>query len=206
MSRNDSLLITLKKYMPDGGAEYAHEILWKYGIQLHIKKPRRTKLGDYRPPRPGEPHRISINNDLNPYAFLVTFLHEAAHLVNFEKNGFKVMPHGGEWKQEFHSISQPILHAHILPEKVMFALDRYLKNPKASSCTDPYLYRTLKQFDIQKDNTLLVEEVPMGAKFNLGDGRVFVKQERLRSRYRCLELKTNKSYLVPGLMEVEILP
>ena len=72
---------------PEGSADYAYDILWKYGIQLRIKKPRTTKLGDYRPPQPGEARRISINKDLNKFSFLVTFLHETAHLINFEKKG-----------------------------------------------------------------------------------------------------------------------
>ena len=45
---SSELLKTLEKYVPLGSAQYAHDLLWKYGIQLHIKKPRKTKLGDYR--------------------------------------------------------------------------------------------------------------------------------------------------------------
>ena len=129
---NSELLVILQKYLPEGSADYAHDILWKYGIQLRIKKPRATKLGDYRPPQTGEAHRISINKDLNKYAFLVTFLHETAHLINFEKRGFKVQPHGLEWKQEFQVVTKPMLHETILPIDVQNALHRYLKNPKAS--------------------------------------------------------------------------
>ena len=195
----------LGKYLPTGSVDYAHDLLWKYGIQLHIKKPRTTKFGDYRYPRPGEPHRISVNNNLNPYAFLVTFLHEAAHLVNFEKRGrHNIKPHGKEWKLEFREIATPVLNKEFLPEPVLYALDGYLSNPKASSCTDPKLFRTLKKYDLQQDIKLMVEEVPMEGNFRTKDGRVFKKVEKLRSRYRCIEVKTAKIYLVPGLMEVEL--
>ena len=122
---HSELLVILQKYLPEGSADYAHDILWKYGIQLRIKKPRATKLGDYRPPQTGEAHRISINKDLNKYAFLVTFLHETAHLINFEKRGFKVQPHGLEWKQEFQVVTKPMLHETILPNDVQGALQRY---------------------------------------------------------------------------------
>jgi hypothetical protein len=201
---HSELLVILKKYLPEGSADYAHDILWKYGIQLRIKKPRATKLGDYRPPQPGEAHRISINKDLNKYAFLVTFLHETAHLINFEKRGFKVQPHGLEWKQEFQVVTKPMLHETILPTDVQSALHRYLKNPKASSCTDPFLFKTLRTYDDRPDHMVLVESIPLQTLFKTKDGRVFTKLEKMRSRYRCVENQTGKIYLVPGLLEVEI--
>lgn len=201
---HSELLVILKKYLPEGSADYAHDILWKYGIQLRIKKPRATKLGDYRPPQPGEAHRISINKDLNKYAFLVTFLHETAHLINFEKRGFKVQPHGLEWKQEFQVVTKPMLHETILPNDVQSALNRYLKNPKASSCTDPFLFKTLRSYDDRPDHMVLVESIPLQTLFKTKDGRVFTKLEKMRSRYRCVENQTGKIYLVPGLLEVEI--
>lgn len=199
---SNGLLQTLEKYLPQGSAQYAHDLLWKYGIQLHIKKPRKTKLGDYRPPRPGEPHRISVNNDLNPYSFLITFLHETAHLINFEKNGYKVKPHGGEWKSEFFEVSRPILVDSYLPNDVLTAVSNYVKNPAASSCTSPELVRTLKQYDIRKELHLLVENIQEGAQFYI-ENRLFERGPKLRSRFRCKEIVTGKWYFVPGLMEVK---
>lgn len=196
------LLQTLEKYLPPGSAQYAHQLLWKYGIQLHIKKPRKSKLGDYRPPKSGEAHRISINNDLNPYSFLITFLHETAHLINFEKNGLRVKPHGAEWKNEFHEVAKPVLATSYLPEDVLNAVGNYVKNPAASSCTSPELVRTLKQYDIRKELTVLVENIQEGAEFYIED-RLFLRGPKLRSRYRCKELHTSKWYFVPGLMEVK---
>ena len=204
MEKDTQLHKILQKYLPNDSVDYAHELLWKYGIQLHIKKPRVTKFGDYRPPKTGEPHRISINNDLNPFAFLVTFLHETAHLVNYEDNGFRVSPHGKEWKQTFHLVSSPILKAHILPNDVLSALSGYLNNPAASSCSDPVLFRTLKNYDNRPEHLVLLESLPLGAEFSIRESRKFVKGEKIRSRYRCQEMNTGKVYLVHGLMEVEI--
>ena len=199
---SSELLKTLEKYVPPGSAQYAHDLLWKYGIQLHIKKPRKTKLGDYRPPRKGEPHRISVNNNLNPYSFLITFLHETAHLINFEKNGVKVKPHGKEWKSEFQEVAKPILEPDFLPHDILKAVGNYVKNPAASSCTSPELVRALKQYDISNSSSLLLESLPENAFFFIED-RLFQKGPKLRSRYRCKELATNKWYFVPGLMEVK---
>jgi hypothetical protein len=51
---------------------------------------------------------------------------------------------------------------------------------------------------------VLVESVPMQTLFKTKDGRIFKKLEKMRSRYRCVENQTGKIYLVPGLLEVEI--
>ncbi len=189
----------LSKYLPDGTVDYAVEIMLQYKIQLRIKKPRLSKLGDYRPPQPGEAHKISLNKDLNPYSFLITYLHEVAHLINFEEFRGRVAPHGAEWKINFQKISQPVFSKNVLPDDVYLALLSYLKNPKASSCTDPQLVRTLKRYDTHNDY-ILVEDIALGHLFQTQDGRKFRKIEKVRSRFRCIEEQSGKIYLVPGLM------
>lgn len=196
----DQLIPVLQKYLPTGSELYAADLMEKHKIQLRIKNPRLTKLGDYRPPTQNSSHRISINKDLNPFSFLITFIHEVAHLVNFEKSGPRVPPHGNEWKKEFQIVSTPIVQQNILPSDVHAALNRYLKNPKASSCTDPFLVRTLRQYDAENE-WVLVEEIQLGLNFETQDGRQFKKQEKMRTRFRCTEIKTGKIFLVPGLMQ-----
>lgn len=100
----EQLIPVLRKYLPAGSELYAADLMEKHKIQLRIKNPRLTKLGDYRPPTEDNSHRISINRDLNPFAFLITFMHEVAHLLNFEKSGPRVPPHGLEWKREFQVV------------------------------------------------------------------------------------------------------
>jgi hypothetical protein len=46
-----------------------------------------------------------------------------------------------------------------------------------------------------------VEEIPMGLNFETQDGRVFKKLEKMRTRYRCTEIRSGKIFLVPGLMQ-----
>jgi hypothetical protein len=203
MSEKQQLLAVLKKYLPTGTEEYATELLLRHRIHLHIKRPRQTKYGDYRPPLAGENHRISVNKDLNPYAFLITFLHEVAHLLNFEKNRGRVQPHGQEWKWFFREVSTPVFQEEVLPRDVHQSLNIYLSNPKASSCSSPQLVRTLRKYDA--DTTwVLVEEVPANTAFETKDGRSFVKGERMRTRYRCVESATGKVFLVPGLMQCRL--
>jgi hypothetical protein len=196
----EQLIPVLQKYLPSGSEHYAADLMSHHKIQLRIKNPRLTKLGDYRPPTNESSHRISINRDLNPFSFLITFMHEVAHLVNFEKSGPRVPPHGIEWKREFQVVSTPIIQLNLLPNDVHSALNRYLKNPKASSCTDANLVRTLRNYDTSQEH-MLVEEIPSNEIFETQDGRRFMKLEKMRTRFRCQELKTGKIYLVPGLMQ-----
>jgi len=198
--KKEQLIPILRKYLPEGSELYAADLMEKHKIQLRIKNPRLTKLGDYRPPTTEDSHRISINRDLNPFAFLITFMHEVAHLLNFEKSGLRVPPHGIEWKREFQLVSSPIVTQNLLPQDVHMALNKYLKNPKASSCTDAQLVRTLRKYNLNSE-WVLVEEIPLGLAFETQDGRKFKKLEKMRTRFRCTELQSGKIYMVPGLMQ-----
>lgn len=190
----------LTPFLPSGSEHYVAEFLIEKVVHFTVSKKRKTKLGDYRHPYEGKPHRISVNGDLNVYAFLVTTLHEMAHLTTYEKYGNRVKPHGEEWKNEFKSISKPIFEKAILPEDVQLALKNYLKNAKASSCSDDKLYRVLKRYD--KTAGITLEELKTGAHFQL-NGKIFVKGKKLRTRFECEELSSQRKYRVLGLAEVE---
>jgi hypothetical protein len=77
-----------------------------------------------------------------------------------------------------------------------------LTNTKASSCTDHQLSRVLKSYDKQKEGSVLLERLPKNSTFAL-NGRHFVKGPLRRKRYVCQEVRSNKSYLVSALAEVE---
>jgi SprT protein len=140
----------LSKYIPE---QSVHTIaLWvrQYNFDLKITSSRSTKLGDYRSPFKGQRHKITVNHNLNRYAFLITLVHEVAHLTAFEKFSHRIKPHGEEWKQEYQRLMHPFLHDNILPNDVQLALKSYLINPAASSCADENLLRTLKRYTITK--------------------------------------------------------
>ena len=59
----------LSSYIPKEATMQIYTWLNTYNCQLKIKKPRQTKLGDYRCPQNGKGHIISINNNLNPTPF-----------------------------------------------------------------------------------------------------------------------------------------
>jgi len=142
---------------------------------------------------------------LNAYAFLVTTVHEFAHLHTWNEHKHKAKPHGSEWKANFKKMMQPFFEQEIFPPDVKHAIVRYLNNPAASSCTDLHLYKSLRLYDAPKPEThLTVEKVAPNALFKLKNGRVFRKEEKLRKRYKCVEVKTRRIYLFSPIAEVEL--
>lgn len=192
----------IKRFVPEGTEIYVVELLAKYKIQLKLNKPRASKYGDYRSPmRSDNYHRITVNKDLNPYSFLITFLHEVAHLTAFEKFQNRIDPHGKEWKNEFKFLLHPVVSHHQLPDDIQAALKQYMHDPAASSCSDKSLMKVLALYD--KDQKAFLEQIPEGAYFKLETGRVFKKGKKLRSWYQCFEQPGNKEYRVSGISKVE---
>ena len=194
----------LKRFVPAGFEEMAADLLIKYRVKFTITNPRSTKLGDYRPPFGAETfHRITVNGNLNPYSFLITYLHEFAHLETYEKYKRSVKPHGEEWKAAFRMLLWPAVQTGLLPKVIEDALMKSMSNTKASSCTDVQLSRVLKQFDANPSLKNLLEDLPESTIFTL-QGKRFKKGQLRRSRFTCLELNSGKSFLVHRLAEVEI--
>jgi SprT protein len=198
LDRNKSVL---QKYIPEPAV---HPIaLWivQFDFKLKIKRGRSSKYGDYRPPIKKLNHQITINRDMNRYAFLITLVHEIAHLTNWNKFKHAVKPHGHEWKQEFKLLMRPFMNETIFPDDVMQALSKYMQNPAASSCSDVHLMRILKRYD-DKPDVLLLEELSINTIFKTSTNRYFIKGEKRRTRFLCKELRTKRQYLFSGLAEV----
>lgn len=174
-----------------------------FQCEFKISKNRATKLGDYRHPFKGVGHKISVNNNLNAYAFLVTTVHEFAHLLTWNDHKNKVKPHGEEWKRNFKRMMVPFMDKQIFPEDIHKAIVSYLNNPSAASCTDLKLSRALKKYDHAIDVSRL-EELPVDTIFTIKDGRKFKKGEKLRKRYRCVCLDNGNIYLFNPLAEVTL--
>jgi SprT protein len=193
----------LAQYMPPAAAPVIAKWIDYFQCEFKISKSRATKLGDYRHPFKELGHKISVNNNLNRYAFLVTTVHEFAHLLTWNDHKNKVKPHGGEWKHNFKRMMTPFLDQQVFPEDLEKAISTYLSNPSASSCTDLKLSRALKKYDSAIDHSRL-EELPQHAVFTIKDGRRFKKGEQLRKRFRCECLDNGNIYLFSPLAEVVV--
>jgi hypothetical protein len=194
----------LAQYLPPDAAPLISRWIDYFVCEFKVSRNRGTKFGDYRHPYGGKGHRISVNYDLNPYAFLVTTVHEFAHLHTWNEHKNKTKPHGAEWKANFKRMMQPFFEKDIFPPDVKQAIVSYLNNPAASSCSDLNLYRSLRQYDAPKAAITTVEKLPPHAVFKLKDGRVFRLEERIRKRYRCVEVSSKRLYLFSAVAEVEL--
>jgi SprT protein len=193
----------LERYLPPDAAPLISRWIDYFKCEFKISRNRNTKFGDYRPPYSGKGHRISVNYDLNPYAFLVTAVHEFAHLHTWNEHKHKAKPHGTEWKNNFKKMMQPFFEKDVFPADVKHAIISYLDNPAASSCSDLTLFRSLRKYDAPKESVTTVEKLPVKALFKLKDGRVFQREEKLRKRYKCIEVNSKRIYLFSAVAEVE---
>lgn len=188
--------------MPEEAAPIISNWINDTGCLFKISRSRSSKLGDYRAPFRGSPHRISVNYNLNPYSFLITTIHEFAHLQTWNKHQHRVKPHGTEWKNHFKQLMDPFLKLSIFPADIKQAILNYMENPAASSCTDLHLFRTLKAYDTAKSTALTVESLEDGHYFALKNGRSFQRIGKIRKRYKCMELSTRRIYLFNPIAEV----
>jgi SprT protein len=193
----------LRKYLPEQSVSVIAAWIIEYDFKLKIKKERSTRLGDYTSPRGGLNHVITINHNLNRYAFLITLVHEVAHLVTYNQHKDRVSPHGKEWKENFRILMSPFLNTDIFPLEIFSALRRYMQNPAAASCTDTQLLKTLKLYDDSSDAVFL-EYLPENAIFLHNGSRVFRKGPRIRKRFKCQELSTGHIYLFSPMAEVQL--
>ncbi len=204
MPKKEVPLQTLSDFLPPNTAVPVLNYLNQYGVHLTITRARRTVLGDYRHRYQHQPHRISVNGNLNPFAFLVTLLHELAHLLTYEQHGNRVMPHGREWKSCFSELLQGFLTARCFPPELERALIRTIQDPVASSCADEGLIRALRQFDSpeKKGDCVLVEDLGELQEFTTKEGRHFRVERKVRKRFLCTELNSGKQYLFSPVYEV----
>lgn len=203
MPKKEAPFSALQAYLPPGTFEPVMHYLQAYKVHLTVARERKSILGDYRHRYAGHTHRISVNGNLNAYAFLITLLHELAHLLTFEQWGNRAAAHGKEWKSLFGNLLAQFIAHGVFPADIKTVLLQSLHNPAASSCADEALLRTLKRYDAKAGTALFVESLPEGALFKTHDGRVFQKGEKLRKRYRCVEVATKRVYLFNAVYEVE---
>lgn len=203
MPKKEVPMAQLQDYLPPGTYDAVLAYLRQYKVHLTVARERKSILGDYRHSTHHANHRISVNGNLNTYSFLITLLHELAHLLTFEQFGNKVLAHGREWKMIYAKMLAQFIQHKIFPADIEAELLRSLQNPAASTCAEDGLLRILRKYDAKESHHRLVEELSIHDLFRTSDGRIFKKGEKLRKRYKCVEVKTGKVYLFSPVYEVE---
>ena len=186
----------LSAYLPYGSFEPVVSYLHQYKVHLTVTKQRKSVLGDYRHAGWGGNHRISINGNLNKFEFLITLLHELAHLLTYEQYRNNVEAHGKEWKYCYSQLLIVFVELKIFPSDVEKALQKSIKNPSATANGETALLLVLRSYDpIKKEGHSTVSDLKEGDIFQTDKGKVFRRGLVRRKRIECLELKTNLLYI-----------
>ena len=193
MNKNRKIASFLDHFPPKV-AEYCFNLWHELAFDFVVSKKRDSKLGDFRF-APNKGFQITVNHNLNPYAFLVTYLHEVAHLVTYQKHKNSVNPHGQEWKVAFFELFEPILDEDLLPAELVGILQAYLINPVATSNGYTPLVEALKKYDPIDTSALLLFNLEEGQAFRLKNLHL-QKGKLRRTRYICQDVQSGKLYLV----------
>ncbi|WP_017731272.1 SprT family zinc-dependent metalloprotease [Nafulsella turpanensis] len=189
-------------HFPGAAIDYCCDLWLLYQFNFKISRDRQTKLGDFRYDKIKKTYQVTVNKGLNPYAFLVTYIHEVAHVDNYRQHGQKVKPHGPEWQQSFRKLAYPLLNTDVFPADVLKAFKDYLQKPAASSSGYLPLSLALRRYDTGIEESLLLAHLDQGSKFIFKD-RTFVKEGKKRTRAICTDLGNGRKYLIPEGAQVK---
>jgi SprT protein len=190
--------------IPPASVALVDEMLHGYEVVVLPKKNRQTKSGDYRAPFRGHPHRITLNAGLNPFAALITLVHEIAHMHVHQLYGRKASPHGTHWKNHFSQLMTRMPLEDLFPAEVAAQLRFHMRSPKASTFSDHTLAKLLMPYNREHESGPVLEQIPEGATFCINGKRWFIKGPRIRTRYKCQDLKSRRYYLIHPLARVMV--
>jgi hypothetical protein len=206
MAKVEHPLAALSDYLPDGAFEPVVQLIHQYKVHLTVTKARKSVLGDYRHAGLGANHKISVNGNLNKYEFLITLLHELAHLLCFEQYKNRVEAHGKEWKQIYSDLLAAFIRLGLFPQDIQKSLQKTLLNPAATANGETPLLLVLRNYDaVKKEGHAFVAHLQEGTLFESFKGRVFRRGKKRRIRIECVEVATGHVYSFSALTEVKVI-
>ncbi len=185
----------LARHVPADAVAYCFELWQRWQFDFIVTKARSSKLGDFRWAM-GKREKITVNGNLNPYNFLVTYLHEIAHLEVHRGYKRRQPAHGEAWKSQFQALLLPVMESNIFPETILVPLLDYAKNPRASSSAHLPLMLAFRAIDKPtiNSNLLTVNDIAKGELFRFNN-KIYLKGETRRTRIVCTEQNTSKGFL-----------
>lgn len=193
----------LANFLPHQSFERVVKYLHYYKVHLTVTKKRKTVLGNYRHAGFNRNHEITVNGNLNKYEFLITLLHELAHLLAFEQFGNSIEPHGKQWKNTYSQLLVDFVGLKIFPADIKMALQKSMTNPSATANGESELLAVLRKYNtVIKEGYTTIEQLPFGNLFKTDKARIFRKGNKRRKRYECVELNTGLIYLFSPIAEV----
>ena len=180
-------------FLPEDFQNYILQKIKEEKIWFKLSSPRKSKLGDYRFNYRSKNHSITVNVDLSPIQFLITFIHELAHKKCYDLYQGKVSSHGIEWKFIFSELLHECKGDLNLDETQMSILNKCISHPKANSSNT----------DLVEEGKTVVADLPFNTKFTLQSGRSFRRLNKRRTRFLCSDLSNGNLYAVSANAIVE---
>jgi hypothetical protein len=194
----EKLHAILKKHVPEQAVDYCLSLWINHPFHFKVTKKRHSKLGDYKYNPVYRDHTITVNFNLNAYAFLITYIHELAHLQVTEDFGRNVKPHGRQWKTTFQKLMQPMLNELVFPENILADLRIHMSNPKASTQSDQRLVAALRTYDHPVNGMVCLRDLEEGSVFTY-HGHKYRKIKIRRTRILCQHTNSGRKYLISGI-------
>jgi len=194
----------LAKYIPSEALVEVCRLLKDADIFLKIVPPRKSIHGSYRLPTAQRKHFITVNNNLNPYAFLITLLHEIAHAHAWLNH--KAKGHQKAWKNCFKQLLDNFMQMGVFPVDIQADLEKHIEKIRYSDAADINLTKTLRQYDkitTLDEKTIALQEIQKNTVF-LHGRKTFRKGDCLRKYILCKNLINNKMYRCHPLMMVRV--
>ena len=206
MAATEHPMQALMHYLPQGSFDPVVHYLHHYKVHLTVTKQRKSVLGDYRHAGWGGNHRISINGNLNKYEFLITLLHELAHLLTYEQYRNRVDAHGKEWKLCYSNLLIVFVNLKIFTPEIEKALQKSIANPSATANGETALLSVLRQYNpAEKKDHYPVSDLLEGTLFQTENGKVFKRGAVRRKRIACTEVKTGLQFAFSPITIVKII-
>ncbi len=188
----------LEKYLPENTLPFLRKWFGEHYIHIKITKGRNSKLGDYRK-MPDKSHQITINSTLPPQLFFFVLTHELAHLLAFENFGYRISPHGAEWKNTFRTMLLESIS--IYSEDLKPMMMKFSKSPKANFMASPDLVKYFR-IDNYSDESSYIEDLKEGDRF-IFRKQIYSIEEMRKKNYLCINLNNKKRYIFKPLARVE---
>ncbi len=187
----------LQKYLPENSLPYLQQWCGQHPIHIQITRDRASKLGDYRR-LPDGSHQITINSTLPPELFFIVLTHEAAHFSAFQKFGYRIRPHGKEWKEEFRNMLRESIS--VYSEDLQPVILQFAKSPKASFAASTGLVKYFHTDNSEGEN--FVESLERGTVFCYRHEN-YQMETKLKKNYLCTQLSTGRKYVFKPLAKVK---
>ena len=185
------------------------ECCQKLGFQLKVGGQAKRLRGYFKPEvqvvgfRKKKSGLIRLFDDEVLDRLLLTAIHELAHGVVWldYPASSKIKAHGPEWQNTFQDLLTYALQSHFFSAQAEPFIVRHIQQGvSASSGTDIQLEEYFMQQEAS--TALLLKQLPMGCLFEF-EGMVFQKGRKLKKRFECTEVQSNRLYRIHPLARVE---